>query len=364
VADWPGVEMVHLTDNHRSTPEIVTLAEAVRPPGERARLASARPPGPVPTLVAHADATAEADRVAGELAARRASSAPWSGMAVLARTNARLRLAATALDRAGVPWRLRDPRPLADRQSIKRWLKELPPRSPACDLREILVAVDSTDPELDVDRAALVGALSEFEATVPGGSVAGLASWLDATGVTAGEVPAAGVDLATFHRAKGLEWSAVWVVGVEEGLVPIAGDSATLAEEQRLLYVALTRAREELTVSWAAVPSRWVPALQDARAGMAATASPDDAHARLQTMRATFSPAGAQIRLAALREWRESRARAARIPPGAVFADHLLVALAREPVTSEGDVIRLAGAAGRRARLWAPEVLRVLEAAQ
>lgn len=364
VADWPGIEVIHLTDNHRSTPEIVTLAEAIRPPGERPQLVSTRLPGPVPALVAHADATAEADRVAADLAARRASSSPWSGMAVLARTNARLRIVAAALDRAGVPWRLRDPRPLAERPSIKRWLKELPPRSPACDLRELLVVADSTDVEVDADRAALLGALSEFEVTVPGGSVAGLASWLDASGVTAEEAPAPGVDLATFHRAKGLEWSAVWVIGAEEGLVPVAGDAATVAEEQRLLYVALTRARDELSVSWAAIPSRWVPALEDARAGLAATAAPDEAHARLQTMRAQFSPAAAQVRLAALREWRESRARAARIPPGVVIADHLLAVLAREPVTSEGDVIRLAGAAGRRAHLWAPEVLRVLQTAQ
>lgn len=61
------------------------------------------------------------------------------------------------------------------------------------------------------------------------------------------------VELATFHRAKGLEWRAVWIVGLEEGFVPIvhAQTDAALDEERRLLYVALTRASTELFCSWA-----------------------------------------------------------------------------------------------------------------
>jgi len=59
--------------------------------------------------------------------------------------------------------------------------------------------------------------------------------------------------LATFHRAKGLEWPSVHVVGLEEGFVPIvyAASSEALDEERRLLYVALTRASRELHCSWA-----------------------------------------------------------------------------------------------------------------
>ncbi len=61
------------------------------------------------------------------------------------------------------------------------------------------------------------------------------------------------MELATFHRAKGLEWSSVHVVGLEDGFVPIvyAESSEARAEERRLLYVALTRASVELHCSWA-----------------------------------------------------------------------------------------------------------------
>ncbi len=90
-----------------------------------------------------------------------------------------------------------------------------------------------------------------------------------------GSASADGVELATFHRAKGLEWEAVCVVGLEDGFVPIvhAMTSETLAEERRLLYVALTRASNELHCSWARTrtmsrgraverrPSPWLAAL-------------------------------------------------------------------------------------------------------
>ncbi len=94
-------------------------------------------------------------------------------------------------------------------------------------------------------------------------TVAGFVGWLDAT--TRSDVRDAAVDLVTFHRAKGLEWPVVFVAGLERGLVPIAwakSDDA-LAEERRLLHVALSRALDELHCSWAR--ARWVGARRAAR---------------------------------------------------------------------------------------------------
>ncbi|MEX2441247.1 MAG: 3'-5' exonuclease, partial [Pontimonas sp.] len=61
------------------------------------------------------------------------------------------------------------------------------------------------------------------------------------------------VTLATVHAAKGQEWPVVCVVGLSEGQFPIsyANTADTIAEEQRLFYVAITRAKEQLALSWA-----------------------------------------------------------------------------------------------------------------
>ena len=62
-----------------------------------------------------------------------------------------------------------------------------------------------------------------------------------------------GVTLASLHAAKGLEWDAVFLVGLVDGHVPIvhAQTAEAVEEERRLLYVAVTRAREQLCLSWA-----------------------------------------------------------------------------------------------------------------
>ncbi|MCA9321865.1 MAG: ATP-dependent helicase [Planctomycetes bacterium] len=68
-----------------------------------------------------------------------------------------------------------------------------------------------------------------------------------------------GVALLTLHASKGLEFSEVFIVGVNEGLVPLASSLASdsaLAEERRLLFVGMTRARDELELSWLADPRR------------------------------------------------------------------------------------------------------------
>ena len=66
-----------------------------------------------------------------------------------------------------------------------------------------------------------------------------------------------GVTLASLHAAKGLEWDAVFLVGLADGTLPISHalahgpDSEAVEEERRLLYVGITRARVHLALSWA-----------------------------------------------------------------------------------------------------------------
>ena len=143
-----------------------------------------------------------------------------------------------------------------------------------------------------------------------GGEGSGAAPGDGTDGARAGPGASAGdgedaVVLSTFHRAKGLQWPAVFVVGLSDGLVPIASarTPAALEEERRLLYVALTRAEDELACTWAAHgdqwehesgapprrPSPWLAAMEDVRTALLAADAPPDptaVRARLAELRA------------------------------------------------------------------------------
>jgi DNA helicase-2/ATP-dependent DNA helicase PcrA len=104
------------------------------------------------------------------------------------------------------------------------------------------------------------------------------------------EVNRDAVVLTTFHRSKGLQWHTVMIIGLSEGLMPIASarTPAAIEEERRLFYVALTRAEEELWCSWSAGegstsasgsprsrgPSPWLAAVERTIARLTQAAAP------------------------------------------------------------------------------------------
>jgi DNA helicase-2/ATP-dependent DNA helicase PcrA len=193
--EWfAGAEVLDLVDNYRSTPQILAAGQAVLPTGT-ASLVSHSLDGSRPTVSTHADDFDEAVSIARALRDAKGPETAWSSMALLARTNAQTAKLAAALRQAEIPYRVR---------------------------------IDSHRTE-DNDSAGH-----------PDG--AGPPTGADA------------VDIATFHAAKGLEWPIVHLAGLEQGLVPIsrAQNPAEVAEEQRLLYVAITRAERELHCHWAA----------------------------------------------------------------------------------------------------------------
>jgi DNA helicase-2/ATP-dependent DNA helicase PcrA len=201
---WPSADLVHLDDNHRSSPQVVAAASSVL--GRQATpVRSSRPDGPLPRLRCYPSEEAEAAGVAAELLGAHARGLDWAQMAVLVRAHSQAAPIIQALRRAGVPL----------------WAKA---SAEGAELRD-------EDGAEGFPRDSNEGA---------GG----------ATGATDGT---AAVTVSTFHRAKGLQWAAVWVCGLEAGFVPIAYASTTsaVAEERRLLYVALSRAAQELRCSWA-----------------------------------------------------------------------------------------------------------------
>ena len=264
-ADWgllgslpdviPGLEVVHLDTNHRCSPQVVAAAAAALGPVVVAPPRSALPDGPVPTLTSFDDDRAEAEAVTTAILTRTESGTPWSDQAVLARTHEQLATIRRSLEAAGVPCRFAPA-----------------PESPTADTAPTALG----RPGRATRPAAGPGAvLSE-----PGG----------------------GVELATFHRAKGLEWAAVNVVGLEAGFVPIihATTPETLAEERRLLYVALTRAGQILECSWARSrtmgggramerrPSPWLSELADMCEAGDTVAAHRDTASRFADLRANL----------------------------------------------------------------------------
>jgi DNA helicase-2/ATP-dependent DNA helicase PcrA len=193
------------------------------------------------------------------------------------------------------------------------------------------------------------------------------------------------VDVASFHASKGLEWRVVHLAGLEEGYVPIshARSEATVAEERRLLYVALTRAEHTLCLSWAQrrtfgtrtvqrSPSRWLASLRKACDELrAADAAPSPAHrtslvdaARVALESSTphpgrVEPDATEI-TSALRAWRAHAARAAGVPEAVVLPDRVLTALVRTRPADAAALAEVPGLGRVKADRYADELLPLL----
>src|SRR5262249_44797149 len=179
------------------------------------------------------------------------------------------------------------------------------------------------------------------------------------------------VTLSTFHRAKGLEWPVVYLIGLEEGLVPLGPD---VEEERRLLYVGLTRAEQQAHCSWAARrsfgarpvprrPSPWLAAIEATVAGGASGGVVGGAVAGGRAAPSEFQAARARLRrlgregagwiasadgdasevLVALREWRRRAARDAQVAPHVVCHDATLAALASVRPSTPSELLAVPG---------------------
>ncbi len=360
---WPAAELVHLDDNHRSSPQVVAAARSVL--GRQAtEVRSSRPDGPLPLLRCYASEETEAAGVAAQLLDAHARGLRWMQMAVLVRAHSQASVISQALRRAGVP------------------LRALVPKD-GSELRG-----EEPDEGLDNDV----------------------------------------VTVCTFHRAKGLQWTSVWACGLEAGFVPIAyaSTAVAMAEERRLLYVALSRAERELHCSWARQrrtnsgamlwrePSPWLRALAahcalpgDARDDEASRVAPrprpagerDAARARrpdgqggpnepdmpnepnepddvvldffAAARRRLSRPGAAADRTApldpataalaqGLTEWRRRVARASGVPAHVLLHDSTVKAIARRKPANEEELLAVPGLGPIKVGRFGPAILGVV----
>jgi DNA helicase-2/ATP-dependent DNA helicase PcrA len=374
---FPTASVVHLDVNYRSTPPILKAATAVLPrsnrpkPPARAALAD----GADPTVTSYPSDKEEAVAIARRLHDANANGIPWRAMGVLYRINAQSARFEEALRAAKVPYRVRGAGRFLQRPEVAYafdQLRMIAKTTPGAGLVAYLDDLADAAREWNDERRAHVEVLvrmgDEYVAAegLPG-SIDGFLAYLGAALV---EDDAGGdaVDLLTFHRAKGLEWHTVFVTGLEKGLVPIshADSPATLSEERRLLYVAMTRAVRELHLSWAEQrtvggreanrrPSPYLEIIADALAGNPPRATaPSDAKSSIRSARDKAARGMAALRtgdgpppdpalLDALMAWRRDLARSAKVPAYVIFHDTTLAAVAGSRPATRDALLALPG---------------------
>jgi DNA helicase-2/ATP-dependent DNA helicase PcrA len=394
---YPPADVIELLGSYRSTPSILAAAgDVLRAAGVAGREVRARrPDGVPPRLERHAAERDEAQAIARAVRDRRGPRAAWSSQAVLVRTHAQIPPIAVALRHAGIPHRVRGSDTLLDHRTVRDALDLL--RRDDAPLGERLPdLVTLADPIDGGDEAAEgVAARGRVELDLvmelardhlrlnPGASAPDFAAWLVATFTDEGaDGWGDAVTLATFHAAKGLEWPIVHLAGLEDGYVPIAHarTAAQRAEEARLLYVAMTRAEDELRCSWAAertfggrIGERrltpWLAGLaerQRARPADDRSEPAADWRERLAAQRAQLAEAAStrtpSPTLTALLAWREEQARAARVEPAALVDDQLLEAIAEASPATPDELAAIPGMGRLLAARIGPGLLAALQA--
>ncbi len=382
---FPGATLVRLTRDYRSTNQVVAAANKLLP---ESRLQAQRGDGPDVTIDGYDDEPAEAAATVERVRKLQNDDVPLREMAILYRVNAQSEVYEAALSDAGIPYVIRGGERFFERAKVRNAMTVLRVSGQA--ERDRYVGMSLVDAVTDVLRAvgltddppsgrgaareewealrAIVGLAEEMAASRPDSDLEAFATEL-AHRAEAQHAPTVdGVTLASLHAAKGLEWDAVFLVGLVDGTLPIthATTPEQVAEEKRLLYVGITRARRHLAMSWAAArasggrrsrkPSRFLTAL-DPQAGRTVQRP-----TRQPKATASLSPEDEPV-FEALREWRRKVADEAGMPPYIVFSDRTLVAIATARPAKLSELAGISGVGPKKLEEWGSAVLEIVGSA-
>ncbi|MFJ8765431.1 ATP-dependent DNA helicase UvrD2 [Streptomyces clavifer] len=438
----PDATVVKLVRDYRSTPQVVQLANGLlsqargRAAEHRLELVSQRDKGPEPVYAEYADEPAEAEGTARRIRELIAAGVPAGEIAVLYRVNSQSEVYEQALADAGVPYQLRGAERFFDRAEVREAGVALRGAARAGGNDSLLDGADDLPSEVRAvlstkgwtskpptgsgavrDRweslAALVRLAEDFEQARPGATLSDLVAELDERAAAQHAPTVQGVTLASLHSAKGLEWDAAFLVGLTEGMMPIAyaKTDEQVEEERRLLYVGVTRARFHLSLSWALSrspggragrrPTRFLNGLRPgsavlgARGGAGggggidrgsgtgtgsrggntgpAAVSRRRGPVRCRVCGRTLTEAGEMKLMRCedcpsdmdeglyerLREWRARRAKEISQPAYCVFTDKTLMAIAETVPDTEGELVVIAGVGNRKLTRFGADVLAI-----
>ncbi|QBI18917.1 ATP-dependent DNA helicase UvrD2 [Egibacter rhizosphaerae] len=414
---FPHAQVVRLERNYRSTPQVLTTAGRVL--GAQGK--TLRPTlgdGPDPTLLPADDADEELALLVRRIERLREEGVPPAEIAVAYRINSQSQTIEEALRRAGIAYTVRGDvgffarreirqavAALAEEQGRVGSVREDPP--PPVEARP----AGGPRPDRFVERV-LGRRMGWHPKRAPEGETA-LERWRNLSALAAlatrrtAEEPTLSVDrlvaeleqrvregdgapepaeveavtLLTLHKAKGLEFEAVHLVAVEEGLIPISharDDPDQVEEERRLLYVGCTRARRYLSLSWAQQregpkgkpsrrrPSRFLDPLLDTRTRSA----PDAREPRPRTARSDEGrrphergPADGddEALVGALREWRRTRAHEDGVPAYVVCTDATLREVAARRPRTSAELATVTGLGPKRVARYGDDLLALVQ---
>ena len=414
---FPDATVVRLERDYRSTPQVVSLANRViaaargRVAGSRLHLVGQRDPGPEPVFNEYPDEVAEAAAVAGAIKKLVNAGIEPAEIAVLYRINAQSEVYEEALTEAGVAFQVRGGEGFFSRQEIRQALLALQRSADrevgaeadlSATVRALLEPLGLTAQAPAGTRAwerwealrALAELVDEEVALRPGLDLSGLVAELRVR-ADARHAPAVqGVTLASLHAAKGLEWDAVFLVGLADGTLPISHalahgpDSEAVDEERRLFYVGITSARVHLALSWALSrapggrqgrrPSRFLNGISPQSRVPDTPGSkprrPRGTPARCRVCNEPLKSSAAimlrrcegcggdvdDVLLAELKDWRLRTSKELKVPAYVVFSDNTLIAIAEALPTDDAALTAIPGIGARKLEQFGADVLELV----
>jgi len=410
---FAGATNVELTRNYRSTPQVIEAANTLLKgsASTSVQLQAQRPAGPEVSWREATDEVDEAQAVAAEIRRLRDTGVPLREMAVLFRINAQSEAFEEALTAEGISYVVRGAARFFERQEVRQAVALLrgEARAGEAATESLVQRVSATlsgmgwSAEAPTARGqardrweslqALVSQAAAHEASEVAPTLAGFVAELDRRAHEQHAPVAEGVTLATLHAAKGLEWDAVFLCGLQEGSMPItyAEGPAAVEEERRLLYVGITRAREHLWLSWALArnpggqarrkPSRFLAGLRPESVTDRPTAGTNARSGRRGKKAAVCKQCQRPLASSrernrgycsdcpvpydeelfeSLRTWRKEQAEAQSVPAFVVFSDATLEALAEVKPTDRRGLQSINGIGAAKLEKYADDLLGIL----